>query len=70
MNLIQSVKKKLLNGEFLIAEELTQDQYNLITAENPSSTSLLALHDELFGGNLRRIPSTTCTKDHFLRILR
>ncbi len=56
MNLVESARKKILNGNFLTEDELSQEQYELITSGKATSQYILNLHDKLFGGNLSKIP--------------
>lgn len=61
-NLVQSVRSKILRGNFLSAKELSQEEYNLVTDVKTTVKTLLTLHDKLFGGNLRKIPCN-CVAD-------
>lgn len=61
-NLVQSVRSKILRGNFLTAKELSQEEYNLVTDAKTTVKTLLTLHDKLFGGNMRKIPCN-CVPD-------
>lgn len=52
MNLIESARKRILNGNFLTEEELSQAQYELVTSPRTTSKEIFKLHDALFGSNL------------------
>ena len=49
MNIVEKARQKLL-----LQTDLSQEEYEAIRLSN-SATSILALHDEHFGGNLSRI---------------
>lgn len=52
MNLVESARKRILNGNFLTEEELSQVQYELVTDPRATSKEIFKLHDALFGSNL------------------
>lgn len=57
MNLVEFARKKLLNGNFLDESELTQVEYELITAKNTPAKSILNLCDAKFGTHYGNIPT-------------
>lgn len=46
--------RKFLVGK-LVGQELSQDEYVLVTAEATPVKTILALYDEYFGGNLSKL---------------
>lgn len=53
MNLVASTRSKLL---LLGSDHLTQAQYETITAPGAQAKDIFRVHDEIFGGNLGKIP--------------
>ncbi len=53
MNLLESIRAKLVNAQ---SEEITVEQYAVITSKSSTPHQVFAIHDSVFGGNLRKIP--------------
>lgn len=51
----ESARNRILRGGFLTQEELSQEQYALITSPSVTVKEIFSLHDTLFGGNLSNI---------------
>jgi hypothetical protein len=63
MNLVASVRAKLLLHP---SEDLTQAQYEAVTSPITKDRDILAIHDEIFGSNLRRIPQKSLDEGPFV----
>ena len=56
MSVIDSIRNKILTTDgYLTQDDLTQEQYELVTDPKSNSLAILKLHDSLFGGNLRTV---------------
>ena len=54
MDRTEFARRRLLQGNFLLADELTQEQYELVTGQQTKPAKILALYDSLTGANLSR----------------
>lgn len=52
MNTVEFARRRLLQGNFLLADELSQEQYELVTNPETKPAKILALYDELTGAHL------------------